>query len=967
MRILLLSCGIFGMLLYLSIPPLHAAAGVASRSTAFTASTAPKTCAAAARIGIANSRETASATPATALEATLQGIPSDSGQVQTDRSAELERMLAYWSSYLNTLGDPKVPMLDKDVIVRQSYGKLFRDSAVQIEDDLDPARAVPIQKPVQAYLQDVEFFFQSAAFEHELLSIEAQQTDEGQSSWRVKTLRRLRGVDFRGDSIDAVLTRYVEINEGPQGLKIVSVYHTTPDRKGALRAWWSSLSPAWRKAITDGVRITPELALADVQAYQKGLLFSDRDTFRLADLDAKLVPDSVVASARLPELDSLPFSSSNLDALLFGLQDRPFLDLSGAQFDDWRPLEAFRRIERLNLSGSNLEQSAPLRGMLRLRELDLSGTNIPDLLPLRFAQQLEVLHARYSGLSSPLPAFARLRDLDLQGCALDSAWRPPQAPALERLNLSGTRPDLSDWPSYPLLRVLDLSRCGISDLSVLGPMPGVEQLKLSGNPLVRLAPLDAWSGLQRLWVDSTKAASLRALSDLPALQRVDANATALERESVQALHRQRPQILVVYETESLQDWWSGLSRPWQLALSRAIGHNQATEPQASMPTTPAPPSEAMLHRITGLRHLDLRAVPLCPQMADCAPEDSLCLARGPACLTPLNRLDELEALYLGNAALPSTRASRHWEAVYGLEQLQILDLSGQALEDLSGLQALPNLKQLYVDSARGVDWTSLATLPHLEFVFADGAGIGDSLAGLLERNMPSSLLLWQSGRLQRTWDSLPEVWQNAIQQGVLDDALLLPSPPDQRNGTGGADPFSDWDYARFRLWERHRVGQLDLAGQSLEALSPLAFCPYLQALDVSDNRLNSLLPLRQVPLLQQLVVSDNPLFSLAGLASCSDLRYVDATNTPIADLDPVAALTRLEDIKVSGTDIRSLNALEGLRSLRVVHAANTNIRSLSPLESAELLEELSIFNTRISESKVARFREAHPDCRITHY
>lgn len=905
--------------------------------------------------------------PCPSLQAQGQSAPDeDPASMPVERRAALERMVAYWSSYLNTLGDATVPVMDKDVIVRQSYGKLFRDSAVQVEDDLDPARAVSIHKPIQAYLQDVEFFFKAARFEHEVLDIEAQQTDEGSSSWRIKTLRNLQAVDIRGDSINAVLTRYLEINETEAGLKIVSVYHSTPDRRSALRAWWASLSPAWRNTLSERVMLTPELPLAAVHSYRKGWLISSLDSFRLSDGQGLVLPDSVMPPERWEALDSLPLSSSDLDALLMGLQDRSRLDLSGRQFADWRPLEAFRRLERLDLSNSNLAQAAPLRGMLRLRTLDLSGTNVPDLHPLRFAQQLEQLHARNSKLRSPLPPFPRLRALDLSGTALDSFWRPPASAVLERLNLAGTGVQGMQWPALPGLKQLDMSRCGLMSIAALGPRPSVEGLKLSGNPIEDLAPLDGWTGLQRLWVDSTGAASLRAISALPDLARVDANATPLERSSVQDLLRQRPQILVVYETESLQAWWEGLGPPWRSALWASL--SKAEGPSDGPPNAASTPSESTLHRMTALRSLDLRRSALCRQAAACPKDDSTgCLDRVAPCLEPLKRLVDLEALYLGHALLPPSSAARHWEALGGLERLSVLDLSGQRLDQTAFLKALPQLEQLVLDSTDLVDWAGLMDdAPEaLRYLFADASGLSDSLANLLERRLPKLHLIWQSERLERIWHSLPIVWRKALQHAVDDGAVHMPkSSAEERQRLY---PIGQGDALRLALWKRHRVTQLDLSGQNLDDLSPLSFSPYLQRLELSGNRIDALFALREVPLLLHLDVSSNPLLNLAGLGACSSLKHLDATNTPITDLEPVAALSRLENVWVSGTDIRSLNALEGLRALRVVHAANTNIRSLGPLDAAVDLEELSIFNTKLSESKVARFREAHPSCRITFY
>ena len=70
--------------------------------------------------------------------------------------------LVYFIEYMfNVLGDPEASTAEKDVIIQESYLKVFRDAKVQIEDDLVPNRKVVTNKDIPAYLKDITFFFKS--------------------------------------------------------------------------------------------------------------------------------------------------------------------------------------------------------------------------------------------------------------------------------------------------------------------------------------------------------------------------------------------------------------------------------------------------------------------------------------------------------------------------------------------------------------------------------------------------------------------------------------------------------------------------------------------------------------------------------------------------------------------------------------------------------------------------------------
>src|SRR5262245_48097220 len=83
----------------------------------------------------------------------------------TEDEKKVRDLVAFFQFMLNTLGGKQTSTRDKDVMITESYAKIFRDDKVQIEDDLDTDRKVITNKDVVAYLKDVDYFFNDVKFE----------------------------------------------------------------------------------------------------------------------------------------------------------------------------------------------------------------------------------------------------------------------------------------------------------------------------------------------------------------------------------------------------------------------------------------------------------------------------------------------------------------------------------------------------------------------------------------------------------------------------------------------------------------------------------------------------------------------------------------------------------------------------------------------------------------------------------
>ena len=169
----------------------------------------------------------------------------------TEDEKRVNDIIIFLQYMLNTLGSSTTSTRDKEVLIKESYSKIFRDDKVQVEDDLDEDRIVITNKDIVPYLKDVEFFFQEVKFEFAIEDITSSTLTGGEIFYKVSTRRTLTGTTTEGKTITNTIPRYVEINYDPanQDLRIVSLYTHEVNENMVLTNWWHDLSLEWKDVL----------------------------------------------------------------------------------------------------------------------------------------------------------------------------------------------------------------------------------------------------------------------------------------------------------------------------------------------------------------------------------------------------------------------------------------------------------------------------------------------------------------------------------------------------------------------------------------------------------------------------------------------------------------------------------------------------------------------------------------------
>lgn len=569
-----------------------------------------------------------------------QNIKGYSKDQVTELSSKVEDQVRFLEYLLNTVGDSQTSARDKDVIIRESYLKIFRDAKVQVEDDLLLDRKVVTNKDVTAYLKDIEFFYKTVEFKFKIREVKPGQKENGEVYFLASLDRTITAVGIGGEKISNTKPRFVEINldEKTQELKIVSVYTTKVSRDEELKAWWNSLDSGWKSYFKNKFQL------------------NSSDTVGL-DLWYKFV-----------SLDSLNLSGNreikNLNALS-ELRDLKYLDISNTSITNLAPISNVTLLESLNISYTSTSNIQFIKYSDRLKYLDISNTKIENISELLNLKSLIGVRAEKTPIQSfaVLNEFKNLVDLDLTESGFNNLENIKELIKLERLDLSKNYMlNFSAIASLTSLKNLDLSQSNLQDLSPLKGMTRLELLDITGTSVADLSPVENLPGLKKISADQTKL-SVGAATDFV---------------------RRNREILLIHHVKDLESWWEGLPVAWKDVLKKANPSIRNDQPGVEVLTqTVTLPSIDLneagietlnpLIRFVNLSDLSFSGNPL---VVD---------------LIPLSEIRTLKRIVGKNSGVKDISILKE------VELLEYIDLEGNPVESIAGIVTLPKLTYLNVN------------------------------------------------------------------------------------------------------------------------------------------------------------------------------------------------------------------------------------------------------------------------------
>lgn len=778
--------------------------------------------------------------------ATASAIPDD--EVETYRE-QASQLVKFYENTLNFLADKQNTIKEKDIIINESYLKFFWDSEVQIEDDLDVNRLVPLYKDVQAYLSDVDFFFKSARFQYDIQDVNVQTNDAQQTFFKVTANRTLQGVTVNGDSVNSNLVRYIEMNYNgdTKQLKIVSVYTTKLNEKEDLRNWWNALSEEWRAVFGQDLQINQGLPLSKVTNFN----------------DTVAIVDGIPVEIR----------DSRIYGLFLKIIDSKTVDLSGDQLiSDPEPLSKLSSLTTLNLSNTPVHDLMPLRNLNALEILNISGTMVASLEPLKYCNQIKELRMS----NTPIENISLVETFD----------------NLEILDISNTSvSDLAPLKSLLKLKELYINHTQVSDLTPLSGLINLQILDISTTPVSNLNPLKDLKNLHHLSFNQTRVKSLAALENLPELTAIYCDNSLVSKSDAVSFMLAHPGVVVIFATEELDDWWSEMPAEWKKVFQR-YGNIQD------------PPAREQLNALMTIDSVNINGRMAITSLSPLTELPRLrwldCSNTSITAFDPLISLFNIQYLNAGNTGITSLNYLNK------LDKIQTLNIENTKVKDLDPLKNL-NFLTLILADRTGIDqkeaYEFLDKHPDCQIIFqtTDNANWWKGLNKAWKESLMKQL------NLQGT----PDKFQ--LQQIAGMDKLIIENNPSVTSVQPAVYltrlkefVFSDTRVPSLSpLQQMTWLKSLGFPKNPIYDLSPISNLTGLVELNFENTQVEDLSPVQNLTNLEVLKLSGTPVKTLKYIKNLTKLRVVNLFNTKISSLNELDGMQKLESIQIFNTKINA--------------------------------------------------------------
>jgi Leucine-rich repeat (LRR) protein len=833
---------------------------------------------------------------------------------------QVTSLVEYLQGTMDFLGDPTSLAIEKKTVVNDSYLKIFLNDKVQIEDDLDEGREVPLYKDAQAYLKDVEFFFKSVDFKFVVTDINLFVSDDNQHFFRVTFNRILSGITVANDTVNSKKVRFMEVNldVAQNDLKIASIYTTKLNEKEEIKTWWEALSPEWKKFFGKDINVNDSVSLSDVVFIGDSLLviavsYFEDEPDTTSGFEIELPGERMNTSNMVEEYDTLFTDPKPVYAKLNGILNLTEIDISrNEKILDLTPLSKLSSLEKINCSKMIISDLTPLRNLNRLRVLDCSETPVKDLSPLHYSSSITSLNCSYQLITdiSAVAGLTNLEELDCSGNKITDLSIIQGLTSLTEVKCSGTRiQDLSFAIPLDQLENLDISGTLVDKLDALSTSDSLKYLNCDNTFINSIEPLSGLSNLTILHISQTGVSSLGPVNGHENLTKIYCDDTQIKKANTITFMKDNPGCLVIFESEELFNNWANMEQAWKDVI---IKYANLTEE----------PSREELHALIKLENVTITG------------------NRDITTLKPIRRLFNLKILDISSTNV--TDFENISESI-GLENLNV---SNTSVENLQFAKNMNNLEKLNISKTKISDLSPLNPISSLELIFADSSGINDKSAFSYHAKNPSCIIVYKTEKLMAWWNALPENWKD-----IFSGKFKIDSPP-----------------TPIQLHTLIFMDSLDLsASDGIGNLEPLTMISGLKKLNFKSNKVVDLQPLAQLKSLEQLECAQNPVSDLIPVSSLSKLQLLDISNTAVIDLKAVTLLTDLKVLKCSGTKIKSLKGMENLTKLEEIELNNTLVKNLKPLISLPNLKSIKCFNSKISPKNIEKFKKSKPDCEVIYY
>ncbi len=860
---------------------------------------------------------------------------------------ECDDLVAYLQFTLNSIGDNDLSPKEKDIIISDSYSKLFRDAKVQIEDDLVPDREAITNKDIQAYLKDVDFFFQKVVFSYKILSVKLLQDEKNKAYFKIQSLRTLSGTNIKGDSIYNEQVRYIEvaIDANLRELKIVSIYTTKLNETEENIKWWNSLSYNWKEILGKETLVCGGIKFSDILEIQKDLVIISppKDSIAYDEIELEYC-DSLGMNFSDHQNDTLFLNGgqiaeknkAHIEKALQTILNTKKLDLSRRlDISNLEPLGKLSSLNSLNISYTLVDDLYPIRNLIDLKHLNVSNTQIQHLDALVYSMSLQNLDLSYTKVYSldPIRNLAQLKVLHFSHTHIDDLSSLSGLNKLSDIKMESTMVnDLQALSELQAIHFLDIDNSPISEIQALSHLTELRIFSCNNTMITSLESLGKLENLSVISCDNTEITSLNALNNMPQLSKIYCDNTLLGKEKALDFMSKNPSVLVVYESRTLKKWYESLNSEWKNIFNTKIQLDSIS------------PTKEQLHQMASMPEIDIsyktniKSIEALSQLKNL---QTIIAHHTPiTSMEPLYSLRELQNVDISNTPISSIGALENTNT------LKQLNISFTNIDRLDALYQSHSLRSLKMESTNIQDISPLLPLSGMMELYADNSPINVQQIEEFIIENPKCVVLYQSEELQQWWSTLPDAWKDYFSS------------------------IESWTKAPNNKQLHQLIKRRKLTidnNRDIKSLKPLEKFTLLKELTINACQIIDTEPIGQLHRLEYIDLSQNPITDISVLGGLENLQSITIANTPITNMDWALSLNKLQYLDINGSQIKNLNALSHLNTLETLMAYNTRISNLKAIDGLNSLRSLKIYNTKVSLRKVDKFKETNPSCVVDYY
>ncbi len=441
----------------------------------------------------------------------------------------------------------------------------------------------------------------------------------------------------------------------------------------------------------------------------------------------------------LPKLSDLRLANTSVSNLspLAGAANLVVVDISNTAVTRLDSLGPLHSLERLHADNTAITDLSPLANLAELQYLFIEGTKISDISALSNLPSLKRIYCdrtritreqanRFMQENPDVLVIYESQALTAWWAGLPQRWidvfsslvafsDPPTREELHEIaniahiDISGNREILSLAPLRQLLGLrtlrasntgifsidplkenidleeLDISSTVIYDIAVIASLRILEHLNLNNTPVQDISALKDNHRLRFLDIEGTEISSLSPLAFVSNLEIVFCDGLDPDPEEITRIYDANPNVTLVYQTESLNDWWESLNRAWKDVFRNQI-------------LMDSPPARLQLQRLIDLTELDISNLRGLDNLEPLKPFHRLSVLKMNDIqigdLTPLANLSKLRELYFSNNPVNSL------EPIANLSQLTVLDCSNTQVRNLNDISNLTDIQVLNVSGTQ---------------------------------------------------------------------------------------------------------------------------------------------------------------------------------------------------------------------------------------------------------------------------